>query len=252
MNGNMSYEPSYRRPPRQDRRPNATPNDGWPAYANGSYGATGAYRRSGGYDGGYEAEPGNEFPGPAGYLDDDYPDDDYPDWDEGAGRNHSRGGAIAGAVRGLLAVAVAIGVATLAATFVRPQASPIIAVGDAFIDRTPPAVKNFAFDHFGQNEKTALFAGMYVAIAGLAMVLGVLARRNATIGVTGIAVFGLLGAFVAITRPESRSSDVIPSAIGTLAGIAAFLWLSRVSARVESPQPAYSGHGNDGRLRRTR
>src|ERR1700733_15026278 len=32
VNGDMSYEPSRRKPPRQERWPNATPGEGWPAY----------------------------------------------------------------------------------------------------------------------------------------------------------------------------------------------------------------------------
>src|SRR5271169_5633941 len=31
----MSYEPSHRKPPRQERWPNATPGEGWPAYQQG-------------------------------------------------------------------------------------------------------------------------------------------------------------------------------------------------------------------------
>jgi hypothetical protein len=62
--------------------------------------------------------------------------------------------------------------------------------------------------------------------------------------VAGLAAFGLLGAFVAVTRPESRASDVIPSAIGGLAGIVALMWLARASAPA---QVAYS----DGGRRRT-
>src|ERR1700729_4531585 len=34
----MSYEPSHSRPPRQERWPNATPGEGWPAYASSGYG----------------------------------------------------------------------------------------------------------------------------------------------------------------------------------------------------------------------
>jgi hypothetical protein len=330
----MSYEPSHRKPPPQERWPNATPNDGWPAYDSGSYGATPAYSRpatgyeagtgsypvagdsyrsaggwdnygsaggwdssgspggwdssgsprgwdsSGNWDGYAGTEPGHEFPGPSGYPDDGYADqDEYrpvssgavliaPDtmgqWlqrdqdeYEDADRDSSRGGPVVGAVSGFLAAAVAIGVATFAAAFVRPQASPIIAVGEAFIDRTPPALKNFAVEHFGENDKTILLGGMYVTIAGLALVLGFLARRNATVGVVGIAVFGLFGAFVALTRPESRASDVIPSVIGGLAGVAAFLWLARASAPVASPRASYSrgappGRAYGGRRRRIR
>jgi hypothetical protein len=153
----------------------------------------------------------------------------------GGGRHHAarpraglgRGpGVIAGAVMGFLAAAVAIGVATLAAAFFRPQASPIIAVGEAFIDRTPPALKNFAVEKFGENDKTMLLLGMYVTIALLAMAIGVLARRRVMIGLVGVAVFGLFGAFVAYTRPASKPSDIIPSIIGGIAGVLALLWLA--------------------------
>ena len=142
-------------------------------------------------------------------------------------------GLIVGAATGLLAASVAIGVATLAAAFVRPQASPIIAAGGAFIDGTPSALKNFAVERFGENGKTMPLLGMYVTIAVIAMAIGCLARRNVTIAVAGIAALGVFGAFVAITRPESHLTDVIPSVIGGIAGVLAVLWLDRASAPVE-------------------
>ena len=114
-------------------------------------------------------------------------------------------------------------------------------MGGAFIDRTPPALKNFAVEHFGENDKTVLLLGMYITIALIAIVIGCLARRTVTIGVAGIAAFGLFGAFVAVTRPDGRVSDVIPSVIGGIAGIAALLWLAHSSAPVPSPRRAYDG-----------
>lgn len=143
------------------------------------------------------------------------------------GRRPSRG-LLAGGIAGFLAAAVALGVANLVAAFVRPQASPIIAVGGAFIDRTPPALKNFAVEKFGENDKTMLLLGMYVTIALIAIAIGVLAWRRIGIGVAGIGLFGLFGAFVAITRPESRATDVIPSVAGGIAGIVAIVWLARM------------------------
>jgi hypothetical protein len=167
-----------------------------------------------------------------------------PDGDSG-GRTPRRGGrgVIVGAVMGLLAAGVAIGIATLAAAFFRPQASPIIAVGEAFIDRTPPALKNFAVQKFGENDKTMLLLGMYVTIALLAMAIGVLARRRVPIGVVGIAVFGLFGAYVAYTRPASKFSDIIPSIIGGIAGVAALLWLSNAATPEPVPVRAMGGPG---------
>jgi hypothetical protein len=137
------------------------------------------------------------------------------------------GGLLIGAVAGFLAAAVALGVANLIAAFVRPQASPIIAVGGAFIDRTPSALKNFAVAKFGENDKNMLLLGMYVTIAFIAIAIGVLAWRRLWVGVAGIGLFGLFGAFVAITRPDSHVTDVIPSIIGGIAGVIAIVWLIR-------------------------
>jgi hypothetical protein len=157
------------------------------------------------------------------------PDDAPGQPEHAAGREAGRArGLLPGAVVGFLAAAVAIGVANLAAAFVRPQASPIIAVGEAFIDRTPPWLKNFAVQKFGENDKNMLLLGMYVTIALIAIVIGMLAWRHAAIGVAGIGLFGLFGAFVAITRPESHATDVIPSVIGGIAGIAVLIWLISV------------------------
>jgi hypothetical protein len=174
----------------------------------------------------------------------------YPDsWqaDQDRRREAARRGLIVGAVTGFLATAVAIGVSTLAAAFVRPQASPMIAMGGVFIDRAPSALKNFAVHHFGAHDKTALLLLMYVTIAFLAMASGALSRRAIALGVAGIAASSLFGAFVAITRPGSHVSDVAPSVIGGMAGVAAFLWLVRASAPVA---PVRRAHG--GGRRRTR
>ena len=154
------------------------------------------------------------------------PDDAYGQPEHAAGREVGRGrGLLPGAIVGFLAAAVALGVANLVAAFVRPQASPIIAVGEAFIDRTPPALKNFAVQKFGTNDKNMLLLGMYVTIALIAIAIGLLAWRHMSIGVAGIGLFGLFGAFVAITRPESHAIDVIPSIVGGIAGIAVLIWL---------------------------
>jgi hypothetical protein len=146
------------------------------------------------------------------------------------GRRRSRG-LLAGGIAGFLAAALALGVANLAAAFVRPQASPIIAVGGDFIDRTPPALKNFAVDKFGQNDKTVLLLGMYVAIAIIAILVGMIAWRQVWVGVTGIGAFGAFGAYVAYTRPESHVTDVIPSLVGGLVGIVAIVCLVTMTRR---------------------
>jgi hypothetical protein len=151
---------------------------------------------------------------------------------------------LAGAVAGFLAAAVALGVANLIAAFVRPQASPIIAVGGAFIDRTPPALKNFAVEKFGENDKNMLLFGMYITVALIAIVIGILAWRRIYLGVAGIGLFGLFGAFVAYTRPESHLTDVIPSIVGGIAGTVAIVLLIRAATGMSSQsRPSYPAPG---------
>jgi hypothetical protein len=228
--------------------------DGYGGAADG-YGRTADYYETPNDWDGY-VQPGHEFTGSAGYLEqDEYPaldpassvlvaPDTLGEWwreaDRGddPGRDSGHRGPIVGAMMGVLAAAVAIGVATFAAAFVRPQASPVSAVSGVFGDRIPATLKNHLMAHFGVHSQTVLLLG---AIGLIAIVLGFMARRNVSVGVAGLAAFGLLGAFVAVTRPESRASDVIPSAIGGLAGIVALLWLARASAPVAALRPAYGG-----------
>jgi hypothetical protein len=420
----MSYDPSHRKPPRQERWPNATPPEGWPSHRDGDayrggeqadsrygaqygaerqgaypatagyriqsgYGSAGGYGTADGYgdgrDGGYDWDadraggyPGRGYTGgingyagatddfagaPSGYgssrngyagtidgyagATDDFPGvtdgfdgaahgyrhatgdygravDEYPadasgyDWNEtgygsamdgyasmadgygnaadgyGSAADDFRGypgrsrggyaeaapadpgltapdagvrpdrwqadqvsrrearqrGPVVGAVTALLAVAVAIGVSTLAAAFVRPQASPITVVGGVFVDRTPAAVRSFAVHHFGTHGRTVLLLGMYATLALIALVIGVLARREAALGVAAIGAFSLFGAFVAITRPEGHVTDVAPSVIGGLAGVAALLWLVRASAPPQGVAPLRYARGGSRRRAR--
>ena len=165
-------------------------------------------------------------------------------------REARRRGLGVGAVTGFLAAAVAIGVSTLIAGFIRPQASPMAALGSVFIDRTPAALKNVALHHFGTHGRTVLLLGMYTAIAVLAVGIGLLARRGAAPGVASLAAFSLLAAFVTMTRPGGRVSDVAPAIIGGMAGIAALLWLMHASAPLERVAPARQTRGTGRRRAR--
>src|ERR1017187_1009296 len=163
-------------------------------------------------------------------------------------------GLVAGAFTGVLSAAIALGVAMLVSAFVRPQASPIIAVGGQAINLTPTPVKEFAVAHFGTNDKTMLLGGMYVTIALLAMVIGWLARRKLLVGVIGIGAFGALGAIFALVQPASRTTDVIPALVGGVAGVVAIIALvNQAGPAVASPgigwmedDPAQSPPGGPG------
>jgi hypothetical protein len=60
----MSYDPSHRRPPRQDRWPNATPQEGWPAYLGGDGDRDGrTWADAGAYAGAYAGANADAFAG---------------------------------------------------------------------------------------------------------------------------------------------------------------------------------------------
>ncbi|MGW2825727.1 molybdopterin-dependent oxidoreductase [Streptomyces sp. NPDC001443] len=124
-----------------------------------------------------------------------------------------------GALSGVLAGFAALAVAELVAASLRPQSSPVIAVGGASIDATPPAVKDWAIRHFGTNDKLVLQLGILAVLTVLALALGALAVRSRRVGAAGVLLFGVVGAAAAVGRPDSTGfTDALPSVLGAIAG----------------------------------
>ena len=144
---------------------------------------------------------------------------------------------LAGAIAGVLAGAVAIGAAQLAAGLTVPQSSPVLAVGQAAIDLTPPPVKDFAISEFGAHDKTVLLGGILVVLALYAALVGMLAVRRLAFGMGGLALFAFLGLAAALTRPNSTPEYVVPTLAGAAAGAFALARLARAATRL-SPSPA--------------
>ncbi|WP_328911325.1 molybdopterin-dependent oxidoreductase [Streptomyces sp. NBC_00234] len=142
------------------------------------------------------------------------------------------------ALSGLIAGFCALCVAELVAAAVRPEAGPVNAVGGAVIDRTPPAVKDFAVRNFGTNDKLVLQLGILALLAAFAMAVGVLALRHRRLGAAAVLVFGVVGAVAAVGRPEGLPGDALPSVVGALvaAGVLYFL-VGRLAPRTV-PSPA--------------
>ena len=158
-------------------------------------------------------------------------------------------GALDGVVAGLLTV----GLATLAASLLTAvgqssgQPAPIAAVSGAFIDRTPPWLKDFAVTTFGTNDKRALLVGTVLVLALACAAIGVLASRRLVAGLVVFAVVGLVGAAAVLSRPGAGPVDVLPTILGTAVG----LWfLSRAGATVDErigrpPTPAGAGSSGE-------
>jgi DMSO/TMAO reductase YedYZ molybdopterin-dependent catalytic subunit len=145
-------------------------------------------------------------------------------------------------VVGLLAAGAAVGAGELTAAAVRPAASPIIAVGNRFIELTPQPVKAWAIDVFGPNDKAALLTGIYLVLLLVAVGIGVVAGRRPILGVLGVALFGAVGAYCAATTRGHEPSDVVPSIVAGVVG-AATLWGLLLLDRHEARPPDVSGPG---------
>ena len=145
--------------------------------------------------------------------------------------------AAASALAGFLAGATTIAVAELvAAILVRSgraggTPSPVVAVGGAFIDRTPPWLKDFAIATFGTNDKVALLAGIAIVLTLLAAAAGVLAARRRTLGLLVVVLLGAVGAAAVLSRPGAGALDALPTVIGAVAGLLA---LDALTARARA------------------
>ena len=138
-----------------------------------------------------------------------------------------RRSALLGALAGLLAALAALAAAELAAVLVRPEASPVVAVGGSVIDATPTWLKEFAIRQFGTNDKPVLIGSILAVLVLLSLVTGALAVRRRVIGLAGVAVLGLVGAAAAATRPAAEALDPLPSLVGAVIGAMALILLLR-------------------------
>jgi DMSO/TMAO reductase YedYZ molybdopterin-dependent catalytic subunit len=147
----------------------------------------------------------------------------------GARPSAGRPSAWIGALSGLITAAVAIGVAQLIAGLTRPQASPVVAVGQCVIGSTPLPVKDWATSTFGTNDKTFLVGGVLVLLFAFAAVIGILAVRRLAYGMWGLAAFAAIGLAAVLTRPDSTGSWIWPTILGSCGGAVALSQLVRTA-----------------------
>jgi DMSO/TMAO reductase YedYZ molybdopterin-dependent catalytic subunit len=155
-----------------------------------------------------------------------------------------RGGRLLAGLVGVLAGALAVGVAELAAAFVRPESSPVLAVGGALVDSAPRPVKEFAIRTFGSADKAALLTGIGVLLAAGAAAIGVLAARRLGHGLAGVCAFGAFGVAAVLSRPAPSLLDVLPAVLGAAAGCLA---LQRLVALLPARPAAGGDPGNEQR-----
>lgn len=139
------------------------------------------------------------------------------------------------AVAGLLAAATALAFGELVAGISSKLASPVISVGNRFVDAVPGSLKDFAIETFGTNDKKALLIGIYLVAAIFGLVLGILASRKFLIGAVGIALFGAVGVWAASGEVGAPWWAGLPSIVGAVIGIAALAALLATITGADRP-----------------
>jgi DMSO/TMAO reductase YedYZ molybdopterin-dependent catalytic subunit len=152
-----------------------------------------------------------------------------------------------GAVIGLITAAVSVGVGELAAAFVRPQAAPVIAVGNRIVLLTPESVTRTVIKGVGTNDKTVLVTSIYLLLFAFGISIGINALKRLRYGLGGVAVLGAFGVYCALTAHASKVSDSIPTIIATLVSGAVLAGLVHAS-KLTSPNgaPPTSAAGDAG------
>ncbi|PFG41188.1 DMSO/TMAO reductase YedYZ molybdopterin-dependent catalytic subunit [Georgenia soli] len=125
------------------------------------------------------------------------------------------------AAAGLVGVVVTGASVALAEILVRVAGSgpgPVEAVAEAFIDRTPPWLKDQAIAWFGTGDKAALGVGIVLVLTVLAVVAGLAERTERWRGSGVLGLLGLLAAAATLSRPDGGWGAVWPVAASTAAG----------------------------------
>lgn len=157
-----------------------------------------------------------------------------------------RPGFLAGAFGGLAVMGTTIAVAELLASagiwfgWWHTASSVSGSLGGAFIELTPEWLKEFAIRTFGQHDKDALRAGMWLTLALVGVGLGLVARwRWWPAAVIAVAAAVLAGVAI-LTRAGAGVLDLIPLLVGAAGG----LWvLSRLYRGGDRARPAVTTGG---------
>jgi DMSO/TMAO reductase YedYZ molybdopterin-dependent catalytic subunit len=108
----------------------------------------------------------------------------------------------------------------------------VVAVGGAFVDRTPAWLKDFAVATFGTADKAVLLSGIFVVLVVAAAAAGVLAARRRTLGLLVVAALGAVATAAVLSRPGAQAIDVLPTVSGP----------SRHALTVGTDHPARRSH----------
>lgn len=119
-------------------------------------------------------------------------------------------------------------VAQAVAALLTGVTSPLISVGNRAVDWAPPALKEFAIQHFGTHDKQVLIGGVIVVVALLAVVIGVVSVRTLRLGVALLVVLVGVSAAAALTDRAASAGPVArlgPVLALLVVGVGGLVWI---------------------------
>ncbi|HET8616650.1 MAG TPA: molybdopterin-dependent oxidoreductase [Actinomycetales bacterium] len=151
-----------------------------------------------------------------------------------------RSGQVRAGLAGVVACALTIAIAELlAALLVRTgraggTPAPLLAVGNAFVDRTPRWLKDWAVASFGTHDKDALFVGMALVLVLAAVGVGLLGWVRRRLGLAALVLLLALGLAAVLGRPHAGLADALPLLLAGALGLAVLSTLLERDAQAAS------------------
>lgn len=153
-----------------------------------------------------------------------------------------------GPVLGLVSTGAGLAAAEVVVGLVEGSASPVVPVGQVFIDLVPAGLKSWAIETFGTNDKVVLLLGAMIVIFGFGLAVGVLAIRGERASAYALtSVIGVIGAFAVLTRPDPTLGKLLPTIVGTAVSIGVLWYLAPRRAPRVSETPVAAPMGVDRR-----
>jgi DMSO/TMAO reductase YedYZ molybdopterin-dependent catalytic subunit len=158
-----------------------------------------------------------------------------------------------GPVLGLVVMGAGLAAAELVVGLFERTSSPVVPVGQVFIDWVPRPLKDWAIETFGTNDKVVLVLGALVVLLGIGIGVGVLAMRGARAAAVALTcITGVIGAWAVLTRPEPTLVKLLPTIVGTAVSVGVLLYLSprpttSSTTSTETSQPIAQPMGVDRR-----
>lgn len=145
------------------------------------------------------------------------------------------------ALAGVLSLGLGLAAAEVVAGALGRAETPVVAVGEEFIDLTPGWLKDFAIQTFGTHDKTALLVGIGVVLVVLGALVGILTARRKGAGMAAAAALLVIAGYAVFQRPDTTMADLIPTIAAAIVALPTLSWLVGKATPTEpqlTPSPA--------------